>query len=156
MALQSFGSDADYTGVVRLRGLPYDAAPSDIVLFFSGIPIDESSVVSVKSAHPGACRVSVSTTPMLAAACVAAVVHAHVADVAGTWAGSRAVGEAFVVFKSDADATAALKRDKERMGSRWIEVTAATKVPVATPLGSLADADCVRVAVIVVAFKPFP
>ena len=42
-------------------------------------------------------------------------------------------GEAYVMFASDADALLALKRDKEKMGSRWVEVAPSTKASTAVP-----------------------
>ena len=47
---QGYGVGADYTGVVRLRGLPFEATQSDIALFFRGIQISLESIALVKSA----------------------------------------------------------------------------------------------------------
>ena len=46
---QGHGPDGDFTGVVRMRGMPYDASTSSVVSFFSGIPLEESAVVLVKT-----------------------------------------------------------------------------------------------------------
>lgn len=78
-------------GVVRLRGLPYVAADSDVRAFLSGLDVLPNGVLLTKHAD------------------------------------GRPTGEAFVEFASEECVAAALGRNKERMGSRYIEVFRATK-----------------------------
>lgn len=75
-----------YTGVVRLRGLPFTCTKADVAHFFTGLNIAENGITFVTD-HRG-----------------------------------RRSGEAFVQFSSQESADEALKRDRDVMGNRYIEV----------------------------------
>lgn len=53
----------------------------------------------------------------------------------------RPSGEAYVVFETEADAKNALKRDKEKIGERWIDIFEATKGEVYSMTGGPNQAD---------------
>lgn len=53
----------------------------------------------------------------------------------------RPSGEAYVVFETEADAKNALKRDKDKIGERWIDIFEATKGEVYSMTGGPSQAD---------------
>ncbi|CAM9479790.1 unnamed protein product [Discosporangium mesarthrocarpum] len=84
-------TDSGYTGVVKMRGLPFEASKTEIVDFFGDINVKQSNIFIV-------------TRP-----------------------DGRASGEAFVLFDSEADAERAMRKDKEKLGDRWVDLFATNK-----------------------------
>eukprot|EP00276_Gloeochaete_wittrockiana_P004971 CAMPEP_0184647442 /NCGR_PEP_ID=MMETSP0308-20130426/4378_1 /TAXON_ID=38269 /ORGANISM="Gloeochaete witrockiana, Strain SAG 46.84" /LENGTH=557 /DNA_ID=CAMNT_0027078411 /DNA_START=122 /DNA_END=1795 /DNA_ORIENTATION=- len=90
-ALTQTNPDLSYTGVIRMRGLPYSATKEDIKYFFTGISIVPDGIHLVVGLD------------------------------------GRATGDSYVEFTSDEEANRAMARNRERIGSRYIELFRSNK-----------------------------
>ncbi|XP_054722773.1 LOW QUALITY PROTEIN: RNA-binding protein fusilli-like [Uloborus diversus] len=95
--------------IVRMRGLPYDCTPKQVLLFFAS------------GEHP--CRVMDGEDGVL---------FVRKAD-------GRATGDAFVLFAGEEDATKALQKHREVIGSRYIELFRSTTAEVQQVLNRCMD-----------------
>ena len=84
--------DADYRGVLRMRGLPFSTSPEDILVFFGSPPTLQLSNVHLMRKADG-----------------------------------RSSGDAYAVFDTEEAAVEALQYDKQKLGSRWVDLFQSNK-----------------------------
>ncbi|EKU21728.1 rna binding protein, partial [Nannochloropsis gaditana CCMP526] len=139
-------------GVVRMRGLPYSATEKDILAFFSGFGVAEGGVhmhYDHMGRASGQAYVVFETVPEaqhalkldkekigerwidLFLSSKPEMLHAHFFASVGPTANGiffvhrmdgRSSGEAFVVLHSQEAVRQALMQDKQKMGSRWLDI----------------------------------
>lgn len=115
--------------IVRMRGLPFSATPQQVLQFFLGCQVVDTKdgVCQVKGSSNGGCQVAGGTDGILLV----------------RYADGRPTGDAFVLFSSEEHAQMALKKHKQRLGKRYIELFKSTAAEV-TQVGV-----CVCVCVLV-------
>ncbi|XP_031432849.1 epithelial splicing regulatory protein 1 isoform X2 [Clupea harengus] len=125
--------------IVRMRGLPFSATPQQVLQFFLGCQVVDTKdgVCQVKGSSNGGCQVAGGTDGILLV----------------RYADGRPTGDAFVLFSSEEHAQMALKKHKQRLGKRYIELFKSTAAEVtqvcnrfsSTPLISMAPSPLLSV-----------
>ncbi|XP_048116189.1 epithelial splicing regulatory protein 1 isoform X3 [Alosa alosa] len=124
--------------IVRMRGLPFSATTQQVLQFFSGpqaMDAKGEGVCQVKGPTSGGCQVAGGTAGILLV----------------RYADGRPTGDAFVLFSTEEQAQLALKKHKQRLGKRYIELFKSTAAEVtqvcnrfsSTPLISMAPSPLV-------------
>eukprot|EP00850_Spirogloea_muscicola_P012074 SM000077S21548 [mRNA] locus=s77:144588:147856:+ [translate_table: standard] len=104
--------DMRYTGVIRMRGMPYSCTAADITAFFTGMQIaqDGCFLCTHGDGRP-----------------TGEVLNCHPHMAAKAYCRDRLEGQAFVEFVNEETATRAMQLHREPMGSRYVELFRSTK-----------------------------
>ncbi|KAL2083945.1 hypothetical protein ACEWY4_019463 [Coilia grayii] len=138
--------------IVRMRGLPFSATPLQVLQFFSGCQVTDAKEggcqvtdaqeggCQVTDAKEGGCQVKGSANgECLVAGGTAGILLVRYAD-------GRPTGDAFVLFASEDHAQMALKKHKQRLGKRYIELFKSTAAEVTQVCNRFSSTPLISVA----------
>ncbi|XP_063055242.1 epithelial splicing regulatory protein 1 isoform X2 [Engraulis encrasicolus] len=120
--------------IVRMRGLPFSATPQQVLQFFSGCQTTD--------AKDGLCQLkgtTVANGECPVAGGTAGILLVRYAD-------GRPTGDAFVLFASEEHAQLALKKHKQRLGKRYIELFKSTAAEVTQVCNRFSSTPLISVA----------